>query len=264
MSMTTSDSTPELVTYDMGHGIRAFSTTRHGGVGKGKFGELNINPYCGDDPLSVAANWRLLAKELGVDTGHIVMPHQVHQTRCQVITPDFLCLNEEERRQCLEGFDAVLTQVKGLCIGVSTADCIPLLLYDPVHEASAAVHAGWRGTVARIAEKALATMSHDFGTEPKDVRVVVGPGISLRNFEVGDEVYGLFAKAGFSMERIARRYDKWHIDLPLANTITLQDCGVREENITLSGICTYSCVDDFFSARRLGTASGRIYTAIMM
>lgn len=263
MSTRTNDLRPELLNYKLG-GVRAFSTTRHGGVSKGRFGELNINPYCGDDPLSVAVNRRLLAKELDVDADHIVMPHQVHLTRCRVITPDFLNFNEEQRRQYLEGFDAVLTQVKGLCIGVSTADCIPLLLYDPVHEASAAVHAGWRGTVARIAEKALATMSHSFGTEPKDVKVVIGPGISLQNFEVGDEVYAQFAKAGFNMERIARRYDKWHIDLPMANKITLQDCGVKEGNITLSGICTYSRVDDFFSARRLGTASGRIYTAIMM
>lgn len=248
----------------MGQGIRAFSTTRHGGTGKGAFGEFNINPYCGDDPANVAANRLLLAKELDVEDNHIIMPHQVHQTRCLVITPEFLNLNEEERQQHLEGFDAVLTQMKGLCIGVSTADCIPLLLYDPVHEASAAIHAGWRGTVARIAEKALATMANSFGTEPADVKAVVGPGISLSNFEVGDEVYEQFAKAGFSMERIARRYTKWHIDLPMANKITLQDCGVKSENIFLSGICTYSRVEDFFSARRLGQASGRIYTAIIM
>ncbi len=260
---TTNDKRPELISYNLGT-IRAFSTTRHGGVSKGKFGEFNINPYCGDDPLSVAANRQLLASELGVDNGHIVMPHQVHQTRCRVITPEFLNLSEEEQRESLEGVDAVMTQVKELCIGVSTADCIPLLFYDPVHVATAAVHAGWRGTVARIAEKALATMGHSFGTEPKDVKVVIGPGISLESFEVGDEVYEQFAEAGFCMDKIARRYAKWHLDLPKANSITLQECGVRLENITLSGICTYCQVADFFSARRLGADSGRIYTAIMI
>lgn len=264
MSTRTNDKEPELITYGLGQGVRAFSTTRHGGSSRGAFGEFNINPYCGDQPLSVAANRLLLAKKLGVDVSQIILPHQVHQTNCLVITPDFLKLDEEERKQHLEGFDAVLTQMKGVCIGVSTADCIPLLLYDPVHRASAAVHAGWRGTVARIAEKALATMANSFGTEPDDVKVVVGPGISLTNFEVGDEVYEQFAEAGFCMDRIARRYAKWHIDLPMANKITLQDCGVKSENIYLSRICTYSWVDDFFSARRLGPVSGRIYTAIIM
>lgn len=255
---------PKLLEYNFGYGIRAFSTTRHGGTSRGIFGQFNINPYCGDEPNSVSTNIQLLAEELGIDSKSIILPHQVHKTHCQIITPEFLTLDDDERKNCLEATDALITNVKGICIGVSTADCIPVLLYDESHQATAAIHAGWRGTVARIVKKAVLNMEKEFGTKPQNIKAVIGPGISLQNFEVGEEVYSQFAEAGFHMEKIARKYEKWHIDLPLTNKIILTDCGVSPENITLSGICTYSHVDDFFSARRLGAASGRIYTGIIM
>ena len=94
---------------------------------------------------------------------------------------------------------------------------------------------------------------------------VVGPGISLESFEVGDEVYDEFGREGFPMEEIARRYgEKWHIDLWKANTLQLEGEGVRSENIEVAGICTYKNYDRFFSARRLSINSGRILTGIMM
>lgn len=255
---------PKLLKYDFGHGIRAFSTTRHGGMSKGLFGQFNINPYCGDELNCIATNSQLLAEELGIDTKSIILPHQVHKTHCQIITTKFLTLDDNERKNCLEATDALITNVRGICIGVSTADCIPILLYDESNQATAAIHAGWRGTMAKIVKKALLTMEEEFGTKPENIKAVIGPGISLQNFEVGEEVYLQFAEAGFDMEKIARKYAKWHIDLPQTNKIILTDCGVSPENIAFSGICTYSHVDDFFSARRLGTASGRIYTGIIM
>lgn len=92
-----------------------------------------------------------------------------------------------------------------VCIGVSTADCIPILLADTEHHAIAAVHAGWRGTVARIAEKAVAALTRYYETRPERVEAVIGPGISQAAFEVGDEVYEAFSRAGFNMKQIARR-----------------------------------------------------------
>ena len=154
---------------------------------------------------------------------------------------------------------------KGVCIGVSTADCIPILLYDRKKGVVGAVHAGWRGTARRIAEKAVGRMKDEFGSRAEDIRAVVGPGISLESFEVGDEVYDEFGREGFPMEEIARRYgEKWHIDLWKANTLQLEGEGVRSENIEVAGICTYKNYDRFFSARRLSINSGRILTGIMM
>ena len=197
---------PELLEYEMGSGVRAFSTTRRGGCSTGAYSEFNINYYCGDDDGAIAMNREALCRMLGITDDRLIMPHQVHLTEILRIDEAFLRLKEEERQQLLEGVDAVMTDVPGACVGVSTADCIPLLLYDEAHRAVCAVHAGWRGTVARIAEKAVSEMQEAYGTRPESLRAQIGPGISLESFEVGDEVYDAFAQAGFDMQAISRKY----------------------------------------------------------
>mgnify|MGYP003214980035 FL=1 len=119
-----------LTYYNIADGVCAFSTTRHGGTSEGNHASLNINPYCGDKPEHVAANRALLAEELGVDADRIILPHQTHGTETRIIGKEFCTLPEQIRQMQLEGVDALLTDVKGVCIGVSTADCIPVLLYD--------------------------------------------------------------------------------------------------------------------------------------
>ncbi len=252
--------------------VVAFSTTRHGGVSRGRYGELNINLYCGDDMAAIADNRAALCTKLGIDDNHLVLPHQVHSTECLNVDASLLQASPSERLRMLDGYDALMTNLKGVCIGVSTADCIPVLVIDQRRHATAAIHAGWRGTVARIVEKTLLTMKASYGTEASDIVAVVGPGISLARFEVGQEVYDAFASAGFEMGDIAKRFpckadtqtEKWHIDLPLCNKLQLMHAGVKEQSILCSGICTYDNADDFFSARRLGINSGRIYTGIMI
>ncbi len=141
---------PQLRYYDFGEGIAAFSSTRRGGYSKGNYGEFNINRYCGDDPQAIAQNHEALCRLLGISDDRLVMPHQVHLTEVAIIDEAFLKLTADEQQQRLEGVDALMTDVSRLCIGVSTADCIPVLLYDPEHQAVCAIHAGWRGTVQRI------------------------------------------------------------------------------------------------------------------
>ena len=98
----------------------------------------------------------------------------------------------------------MMTNELNVCIGVSTADCIPILLYDTKHHAAAAIHAGWRGTVKHIVQKIIKEMGIVYQTKPQELQAVIGPGISLQNFEVGDEVYEQFANACFDMETIAK------------------------------------------------------------
>lgn len=274
-----SNQNPVLTYYNMSDGVVAFSTTRHGGVSEGNYASLNVNEYCGDNAEHVAANRKLLAAELKVDTNRIIIPHQTHGVETRIIGSEFLALPENVKRMLLEGVDAVMTNVQGVCIGVSTADCIPVLLYDEEHHAAAAIHAGWRGTQARIVHKAVLEMRMAYNTDPAKLKVVVGPGISTDNFEVGDEVYEAFEQAAFDMDAIAeerikrnpdaddpaKRFEKkWHINLPLANKMMLMHTGVKEENIQMSDICTYDNASDYFSARRLGVESGRIYTGIIL
>lgn len=247
---------PQLTYYDMGTGVTAFSTTRQGGCSTGNYAAFNINGYCGDDEVHIAANKVALCGLLGIDSNRLVMPHQVHD--CVVRRID------GPQQGVIEGVDAVMTDVPQLCIGVSTADCIPVLLYDSTHRAVSAVHAGWRGTVLRIVQKAVEAMCHAYGTAPADLQAVIGPGISLDSFEVGDEVYDQFLSAGFDMQPISRREAKWHIDLPMCNRLQLMEAGVPADHIQMTNICTYQQYDRYFSARRLGIQSGRIYTGILI
>ena len=255
---------PVLHFYDISQDVVAFSTTRQGGYSEGNYGQFNINRYCGDRAEAIMQNRQALCQLLQIDDRHLLMPHQVHLTEIAIIDETFLCFGDDERQQRLEGVDAVMTDNVGVCIGVSTADCIPVLLYDSVHHAVCAIHAGWRGTVARIVEKAVKAMTNTYGTNPSDIVAQIGPGISLDSFEVGDEVYDAFFQAGFDMTAISQKQAKWHIDLPVCNRLQLIAAGLKPEHINMSDICTYKMYDMFFSARRLGINSGRIFTAIMM
>lgn len=191
--------------YHIAEGVTAFSTTRKGGVSQGNYSEFNINDYCGDCAEHVAENRRKLADELGISIDHIILPHQVHGVEVRQVAGDYFSMPENIRKMILEGVDAVMTNEKGVCIGVSTADCIPILLYDEEHHAVAAIHAGWRGTLARIVHKTIQEMAFAYHTEPKKLKAVIGPGISLEHFEVGDEVYEAFEQAAFPMEEIAEQ-----------------------------------------------------------
>ena len=255
---------PELQYYPMGGGVTAFSTMRQGGYSRGNYGEFNINRYCGDEQDAIRKNREALCHLLGITDDHLLMPHQVHLTETAVVDETFLCKTAEERQQALEGVDALMTDRKGVCIGVSTADCIPILLYDPVHHAVCAIHAGWRGTVKRITEQAVKKMTATYGSRPADMIAQIGPGISLDSFEVGDEVYETFQQEGFPMEKISRRDEKWHINLPECNRLQLLSTGIPDSQISTSTVCTVKQSDIFFSARRLGINSGRIFTAIIL
>ena len=263
---------PQLQFYDFGTGVRAFSSTRKGGYSEGNYGEFNINHYCGDSEDAIRQNRCLLCQLLQIADEHLIMPHQVHQTEVFAVDEAFLRLSASERKARLEGVDAVMTDIAGVCIGVSTADCIPILLYDRAQHASCAIHAGWRGTVMRIVEKSVAQMVSVYGTHPSDIIAQIGPGIHLESFEVGYEVYEAFVNEGFAMETISRRYpandgsaqEKWHIDLPLCNRQQLLAVGVPANQINIYPVDTYEQHETFFSARRLGINSGRIFTGVLM
>ena len=255
----------ELLKYDTDANITAFSTKRQGGVSNGNYSSFNITHYCGDSPENIAANKAQLCSLLGIDESSLILPHQTHGTQLLEIDKDFLALDGPARVQRLHSVDALFTREKGICIGVSTADCIPVLLYDPASGTVAAIHAGWRGTVAGIVEKSILAMKDTCRLNLATTHAIIAPGISIDAFEVGDEVYDTFHSASFPMDQIASRYgERWHIDLPQANRLQLLSCGLDATNIHLSGVCTYTSHNDFFSARRLGIKSGRIFNGIMI
>ena len=257
----------KLLEYNTSENIRAFSTYR--GKGSDNYAEFNITHYCGDTEEHVAKCRLELCKELGIEDNCLILPRQTHGNKVICIDRGFTEQSKEEQTALLHGMDAIITDLPQICIGVSTADCIPILLYDDTRNVIAAVHAGWRGTVADIAKECILTMYNSYGCIADNIKVIIAPGISIDAFEVGNEVHETFANAGFPMERIARRYpaaqgEKWHIDLWEANRLLMVKAGIKEENIAIAGICTYTNHEDFFSARRLGINSGRIFNGIMI
>ena len=179
--------------------ISCFSTTRHGGCGEGAYATFNCTHYCGDRPESVKANLEILAASLPKRPQAFVIPRQTHTTNVRVI-------KDIPTQETLQDVDAVVTHLKDFCLCVSTADCVPVLLYDVSKDVIAAIHAGWRGTVGRIVEKTLEVMKTEYGTEGKDVIACIGPSISLESFEVGDEVYAAFAEAAGREARVAKDF----------------------------------------------------------
>ena len=257
--------------------VTAFSTTRHGGCSQGNYASMNVNAYCGDQPEAVARNREQLCRELGLSgVDRLIIPHQVHGDFVMKIDEGFLALPAASQQELLEGVDALITDQPDVCIGVSTADCTPILIYDPVHHCAAAVHAGWRGTAKRIVQAAADMMAVFYKSRYADLKAVIGPCISQKNFEVGQEVYDTFLDSGFPMEQVAclmpaspaHSQDgpafRWHIDLVKCNALLLEEIGLLPEHICDADICTYDHVDEYFSARRLGINSGRIFTGIIL
>ncbi len=247
----------DIFEYSLDNRVRAFSTTRKGGVSTGNYSSFNISYYCNDRLKNVQENRNRLSLLLDIPSERIIVPRQVHLTAVQAVT-------SHTKNTDLEDIDAVITNERQLCIGISTADCVPILLYDTTKQAIGAVHAGWRGTVGKIVCKTIQKMQEHYNSFPQDLKAIIGPSISKEAFEVGDEVYDAFATAGFTMSEIAERREKWHIDLWAANFKLLVATGVKMENISVANICTYNHYDTFFSARRLGINSGRIYTGILL
>ena len=261
-----------LLNYDVSSSVVAFSTKRGDLTdADSPYSAFNVNPYCGDDLDRVVEAQKSLASIIGTGCDKLIIPHQVHGKKVLVVDEHFMSLDKNDIEGYLEGIDAVMTNLKGVCVCISTADCVPVLIYDKRSGAVGAVHAGWRGTVQNIIDETISTMISVYGTQPKDCTAVIGPSISLDSFEVGDEVYDEFANAGFNMGRIAKRYPcgddgvrtKWHIDLWEANRTQLLDSGLLPQSIEIAGVCTYKNYDKFFSARRLTIKSGRIVSGVM-
>ena len=251
----------------IGEGVVAFSTTRHGGCGSGAYESFNCTPYTGDELAVVRANQERLCRCLDIPVERLVIPYQTHSCNILMVDDTFMRLSGDARHALLQDKDALVTHLPDVCLCISTADCIPILLYDHEHKVIAAVHAGWRGTVNRLVEQTLQVMYEVYGTKCAHVNAILGPGISVEAFEVGIEVYEAFKQAGFDMEQMAQWHEekgKFHLDLLAANRMLMSTAGVPANQIHECGICTYTQHKDFFSARRQGIKSGRILNGILL
>jgi YfiH family protein len=228
------------------HGIM----TRRGGVSRAPYESLNLGASVGDDPQAVAENRRRALALFGRETVPVPELFQVHSNR---ILPARLRADGEALPQA----DGVVTDSPDFTLCMRFADCVPILLYDPLRRAGGMAHAGWKGTVAKVAASAVDAMRGRFGSRPEDILAGIGPSIGPDHYavrsDVADAVRAAFGSAADAF--LSRRGDGLYLDLGAANEYTLRRSGV--EKIELAGICTACHTEDWFSHRAEHGRTGR-------
>ncbi len=239
-----------------------FTTTRYGGISQGNYAALNLGYNAQDKRTRVAANRRLLARRLHIVPEHFVFPHQTHSNNVFCISDCFHIY--KAKRNMLYNVDALITDIPNLCISVLTADCVPVLLFDPVEKVIGAIHAGWRGTVAEISHRTVESMHNHFGCKPSNIIAGIGPAIGPECYEVGQEVVAEAVKVASVYNNIIEASGKVYLNLPYANQMQLMLSGCSKNNIEMANVCTYCNSDLFFSARYSKDDFGRFATGIMI
>jgi YfiH family protein len=236
-----------------GHGLDALATTRHGGISTGRYASLNLGLHVGDDDAAVLANRTVAAEAMGADLDDFVYADQTHGRGVLVVTEEHRGRGARSLADAVPETDALVTQVPGVVLAVMVADCVPLVLFDPVRRVVACVHAGWPGTVAGVTTSAVDAM-RELGTDPADLVVGIGPSIAPQRYQVGADVADA-ARAAFPdhAAEVVRPdgTGAWTFDLWRANTLRLLASGVPDSAIHLAGLDTGPGTD-YFSHRSQG------------
>ena len=237
-------------------GADAAVTARSGGVSAGPYATLNLSFSVGDDPGCVLENRRRLAAAFGADPGDFVFARQVHGAEVSVVTEadrgsGVLSLDDAVGKA--GGADALVTASPGVVLAILTADCVPIVLHDPVAGVLACVHAGWRGTVARVTAAALAAMQ-GLGARPSDVVAGIGPAVGADRYQVGPDVHEAVSRSFGPAAPGFIRPDpsapgRWLLDLPSANRHALREAGVPGPQIHTTDLVTGPVPGHFFSDR---------------
>ena len=237
--------------------LRHGFSTRHGGVSRQD--SLNLGYVSWDAPECVEENRRRFLSALNLQTESLATLSQVHSDRAHILEEKPAQWNRHTQG------DALITGRAGAALGIQVADCFPVLMADPLTGTVAAIHAGWRGTVSRIASKTVALMVTSFGCRASSLLVAIGPGIRSCCFEVGADVSEAFEKEfpGAELAQPASgAQGKFQVDLCRALDIQLADAGVRPDQVYDLEACTRCQQDQFFSYRGEGPESGRMLGVI--
>ena len=209
--------------------------TRHGGVSGGTYASLNVSHGTGDDPTNIEENRTRIRRQVG--TGRLISAHQVHSSRVYVDPGEIVQPHE------VEEFDALISNKPGTALMIQQADCQAVLIHDSTHHAIAAVHNGWRGSVANIIAATIEQMHHHFGTDPAHLQARISPSLGPCCAEFVNHEKEL--PEHFHRFQVSNNhFDFWQISAE-----QLRDAGLKSDSIHLPDVCT-SCSDDYFSYRR--------------
>ena len=217
--------------------------------------------HTGEEEESIIANRKTLAKQLeSTSPLQFIVANQTHSDHIKIIDKP-VTRGWESSLDAIEDCDALITNLPHMVLTILTADCVPILLYDPVQKIVAAVHAGWKGSKAQIVKKTVKKMIQKFGSNASDIKAGIAPSIGACCYEVGKEVAEHFFDTPHACKQ---KEEKYMLDLPHVNKQQLLDTGLKEEHIEMSHICTSCEVKHYFSYRKEQGCSGRFMSMISL
>ena len=241
--------------------VRHGFSTRLGGVSEGYYASMNLSFDRGDKKEAVAENFRRIGEALGVRCEDMVLSRQTHTTNVRIVTDADRGKGITRERDYTD-VDGLVTNVPGICLVTSYADCVPLFFVDPVKKVIGLSHSGWRGTVGKIGRKTVELMHERFGSDPADILATVGPSVCMDCYEVSGDVIEKFKEA-FSENWWDQLFyekpdGKYQLDLWKANELIFQESGILPEHIAVTNICTHCNSDILYSHRAAGDKRGNL------
>ena len=248
-------------------GVNHFVSSRIGGSSVSPYESLNLGFHVGDLPETVLKNRERLAATIQIPLSDFTFAKQIHSGTLTIVTKQMRGRGAADHDTAVEATDAMVTSVPGLCLVVLTADCVPVLLFDPQRHVVAAVHAGWRGCVKLITRRTVEVLQQEFNCQPTDILVGIGPSIGPCHYEIGPDVISQIEDAFGGKDDCIKNQSadgKGYFDLWEANKKQIMEAGVPPENIEIARICTYCNAHLFYSVRHQKGTTGRFGTGIML
>jgi YfiH family protein len=243
------------------HGV----TGRGGGVSIAPCDSLNLALHVGDDVTAVLENRRRLCAMVGWELPRMTTAQQTHEDHVVAVGEAECGSGAGSYEDALAHTDALMTNQKQIPLVIFVADCVPVILFDPLKQVCAVVHDGWRGTVARLAAKTVFAMTVAYGCRPSDILAYIGPSISAAHFEVSEATAGQFRRMSPAYADCVRETKNiLTVDLWQANRQLLIDAGLAEKHIDLTESCVYEDRERFFSYRRDCSHTGRMAAFVML
>lgn len=266
--------------------IRQGFSTRLGGVSEGEFASMNLSFARNDDPQAVMENYRRFTAIMDCTPDDVVASHQTHTTNVRRVSSADKGKGVT-REKDYSDIDGLITDESGVLLACFFADCVPLYFVDPVHHAIGLAHSGWRGTVGRMGQKMIDSMSRAFGTRPEAIQAAIGPSICQSCYEVSEEVAVAFAKQFTSGRKLAVEYlqryqqeitetdidncllqdkgnGKYQLNLWYANYCVMREAGIPEAQIAVTDICTCCNPQFLFSHRASHGRRGNLGAFLML
>jgi len=247
--------------FGLKHGVSA----RLGGASNEPFTSLNLALHVGDDPDTVRINRQLYCRTLDIPAAALVTAEQIHSDSIHLVTAQDYGRGAINYQEAFPETDALITQVPGIPLMLFFADCVPVLIFDPVQRVIAVVHAGWKGTVALLARKTVLAMQSYCQTQPEDCLVGIAPSIGPCCYKVDTPVIERLKASFVHWESLLKKEEThWKLNLWEANRQQLREIGVKDENIINSQVCTACNSSLFFSYRKEQGKTGRLAAFIML